>query len=145
MLSFNTNKPTYSKDSMLRTHIFSTRTNQLIAKTPCYEHIYFLSTQVVDRPAPARVSPLLTSRHLLQRRVMLPARKYRAGDDSPKVCLLFSESRLGLELNCKSLYFLLLKFFLHVCFRFHSSVMKRTPIHLGLMRFSLQGKTRELC
>ncbi|CDY30894.1 BnaC09g15120D [Brassica napus] len=43
------------------------------------------SLPVVDRPAPARVSPLLTSRHLLQRRVMLPARKYRAGDDSPKV------------------------------------------------------------
>ncbi|CAF1703559.1 unnamed protein product [Brassica napus] len=42
------------------------------------------SLPVVDRPAPARVSPLLTSRHLLQRRVMLPARKYRAGDDSPK-------------------------------------------------------------
>ncbi|CDY45134.1 BnaA09g14580D [Brassica napus] len=43
------------------------------------------SLPVVDRPAPARVSSLLTSRHLLQRRVMLPARKYRAGDDSPKV------------------------------------------------------------
>ncbi|CDY08043.1 BnaC03g34800D [Brassica napus] len=45
------------------------------------------SLPVVDRPAPARVSPLLTSRHLLQRRVMLPARKYRAGDDSPKLDL----------------------------------------------------------
>ncbi|CAH8300786.1 unnamed protein product [Eruca vesicaria subsp. sativa] len=43
------------------------------------------SLPVVDRPAPARVSPLLTSRHLLQRRVMLPPRKYRPGDDSPKI------------------------------------------------------------
>ncbi|XP_024004723.1 nuclear pore complex protein NUP98B [Eutrema salsugineum] len=43
------------------------------------------SMPVVDKPAPARVSPLLTSRHLLQRRVKLPARKYRPGDDGPKV------------------------------------------------------------
>ncbi|CAH2047407.1 unnamed protein product [Thlaspi arvense] len=43
------------------------------------------SMPVVDKPAPARVSPLLTSRHLLQRHVRLPARKYRPGDDGPKV------------------------------------------------------------
>ncbi|CAA7047457.1 unnamed protein product [Microthlaspi erraticum] len=44
------------------------------------------SMPVVDKSAPVRVSPLLTSRHLLQRRVkQLPARKYRPGDDSPKV------------------------------------------------------------
>ncbi|XP_010529663.1 PREDICTED: nuclear pore complex protein NUP98A isoform X2 [Tarenaya hassleriana] len=40
---------------------------------------------VVDKPAPVRISSLLTSRHLLQRRVRLPARKYRPGDDGPKV------------------------------------------------------------
>ncbi|KAL0697562.1 hypothetical protein Bca4012_053684 [Brassica carinata] len=43
------------------------------------------SMPVVDKPAPVRVSSLLTSRHLLQRRVRLPARKYRPGDNGPKV------------------------------------------------------------
>jgi nuclear pore complex protein Nup98-Nup96 len=43
------------------------------------------SMPVVDKPAPVRVSPLLTSRHLLQRRVRLPTRKYRPSDDGPKV------------------------------------------------------------
>ncbi|XP_023642866.1 nuclear pore complex protein NUP98B [Capsella rubella] len=43
------------------------------------------SMPVVDKPAPVRVSPLLTSRHLFQRRVRLPTRKYRPGDDGPKV------------------------------------------------------------
>ncbi|XP_019093966.1 PREDICTED: nuclear pore complex protein NUP98B-like isoform X2 [Camelina sativa] len=43
------------------------------------------SMPVVDKPAHVRVSPLLTSRHLLQRRVRLPTRKYRPGDDGPKV------------------------------------------------------------
>ncbi|KAJ0235870.1 Nuclear pore complex protein NUP98A [Hirschfeldia incana] len=43
------------------------------------------SLPVVDKPAPVRVSSLLTSRHLLQRRVRLPARKYRPGDNGPKV------------------------------------------------------------
>uniref|UniRef100_A0A1J3FUW3 Nucleoporin autopeptidase n=1 Tax=Noccaea caerulescens TaxID=107243 RepID=A0A1J3FUW3_NOCCA len=43
------------------------------------------SMPVVDKPAPVRISSLLTSRHLLQRRVRLPARKYRPGDNGPKV------------------------------------------------------------
>ncbi|KAG2267806.1 hypothetical protein Bca52824_062361 [Brassica carinata] len=43
------------------------------------------SMPVVDKPVPVRVSSLLTSRHLLQRRVRLPARKYRPGDNGPKV------------------------------------------------------------
>ncbi|KAL1196169.1 Nuclear pore complex protein NUP98B [Cardamine amara subsp. amara] len=43
------------------------------------------SMPVVDKPAPGRVSPHLTCRHLSQRRVSLPTRKYRPGDDSPKV------------------------------------------------------------
>ncbi|KAF8048270.1 hypothetical protein N665_2583s0005 [Sinapis alba] len=53
------------------------------------------SLPVVDRAAPARVSPLLTSRHLLQRRVMLPARKYRPGDDSPKVPFFSDEENFN--------------------------------------------------
>lgn len=53
------------------------------------------SLPVVDRPAPARVSPLMTSRHLLQRRVMLPARKYRPGDDSPKVPFFMDEENFN--------------------------------------------------
>ncbi|CAH2038386.1 unnamed protein product [Thlaspi arvense] len=48
------------------------------------------SMPVVDKPAPVRISSLLTSRHLLQRRVRLPARKYRPGDNGPKArfCLV---------------------------------------------------------
>ncbi|XVF53232.1 hypothetical protein PTKIN_Ptkin05aG0083300 [Pterospermum kingtungense] len=43
------------------------------------------SMPVVDKPAPVRISPLLTSRYLSQRRIRLPARKYHPNDDSPKV------------------------------------------------------------
>ncbi|KAL0794592.1 hypothetical protein Bca101_065969 [Brassica carinata] len=43
------------------------------------------SMPVVDKPVPVRISSLLTSRHLLQRRARLPARKYRPGDNGPKV------------------------------------------------------------
>ncbi|KAK6250875.1 hypothetical protein SCA6_004880 [Theobroma cacao] len=43
------------------------------------------SMPVVDKPAPIRISPLLTSRYLSQRRIRLPARKYRPNNDSPKV------------------------------------------------------------
>ncbi|XP_021900313.1 nuclear pore complex protein NUP98A isoform X2 [Carica papaya] len=39
---------------------------------------------VVDKPAPVRISSLLTSRHISQRRIRLPARKYRP-NDGPKV------------------------------------------------------------
>nr|VDD07959.1 unnamed protein product [Brassica rapa] len=39
------------------------------------------SLPVVDKPVSVRVSSLLTSRHLLQRRVRLPARKYRPDDN----------------------------------------------------------------
>ncbi|XP_022762378.1 nuclear pore complex protein NUP98A-like isoform X3 [Durio zibethinus] len=43
------------------------------------------SMPVVDKPAPVRISPLLTSQHLSQRRIRLPARKYHPNNDSPKV------------------------------------------------------------
>ncbi|KAK8503846.1 hypothetical protein V6N13_021628 [Hibiscus sabdariffa] len=43
------------------------------------------SMPVVDKPLPVRISPLLTSRYLSQRRIRLPARKYRPDKDSPKV------------------------------------------------------------
>uniref|UniRef100_A0A2P2KJE9 Nucleoporin autopeptidase n=2 Tax=Rhizophora mucronata TaxID=61149 RepID=A0A2P2KJE9_RHIMU len=43
------------------------------------------SMPVVDKPAPVRISSLLTSRHLSQRRIRLPARKYYPKQDSPKV------------------------------------------------------------
>ncbi|XP_022736858.1 LOW QUALITY PROTEIN: nuclear pore complex protein NUP98A-like [Durio zibethinus] len=43
------------------------------------------SMPVVDKPAPVRISPLLTSRYLSQRRIRLPARKYHSNNDSPKV------------------------------------------------------------
>ncbi|KAI8014379.1 Nuclear pore complex protein NUP98A [Camellia lanceoleosa] len=41
--------------------------------------------RVVDKPAPVRISSLLTSRHLSQRRIRLPARKYHPKNDGPKV------------------------------------------------------------
>ncbi|XP_059440722.1 nuclear pore complex protein NUP98A [Corylus avellana] len=47
---------------------------------------YGISTlPVVDKPAPVRISSLLTSRHLSQRRMRLPARKYHTKNDGPKV------------------------------------------------------------
>ena len=42
------------------------------------------SMPVVDKPAPIKVSYLLTSRHLSQRRVRLPARKYNPKNDDPR-------------------------------------------------------------
>lgn len=47
---------------------------------------YGISTlPVVDKPAPIRISSLLTSRHLSQRRIRLPARKYHPKNDGLKV------------------------------------------------------------
>uniref|UniRef100_A0A5B7B6E7 Nucleoporin autopeptidase n=1 Tax=Davidia involucrata TaxID=16924 RepID=A0A5B7B6E7_DAVIN len=43
------------------------------------------SLPVVDKPAPVRISSLLTYRHLSQRRIRLPARKYHPKNDGPKV------------------------------------------------------------
>ncbi|XXG38903.1 hypothetical protein AAC387_Pa01g0002 [Persea americana] len=44
------------------------------------------SIPVADKPAPVRISSLLTSRHLSsQRRIRLPARKYHPKNDGPKV------------------------------------------------------------
>ncbi|XP_011004364.1 PREDICTED: nuclear pore complex protein NUP98A-like isoform X3 [Populus euphratica] len=43
------------------------------------------SMPVIEKPSPVRVSSLLTSRHLSQRRIRLPARKYYPKHDGPKV------------------------------------------------------------
>lgn len=43
------------------------------------------SLPVVDKPVPVRISSLLTSRHLSQRRVRLPARKYHPKTEGTKV------------------------------------------------------------
>ncbi|TYG92294.1 hypothetical protein ES288_A11G018800v1 [Gossypium darwinii] len=43
------------------------------------------SMPVVDKPAPVRILPLLTSRYLSQRRIRLPTRKYHPNNDSPKI------------------------------------------------------------
>ncbi|CAK9178036.1 unnamed protein product [Ilex paraguariensis] len=43
------------------------------------------SLPVVDKPAPVRISSLLTSRHLSQRRIRLPIRKYQPKNNGPKV------------------------------------------------------------
>ncbi|XP_076936769.1 nuclear pore complex protein NUP98A-like [Bidens hawaiensis] len=49
------------------------------------------SLPVVDKPAPMRISSVLTSRHLSQRRIRLPARKYHPKNDSPKVSFFSDE------------------------------------------------------
>lgn len=65
------------------------------AKWDEYEHgIDLVLYQVVDKPAPVRISSLLTSRHLSQRRIRLPARKYHTKNDGPKVRMM-----LQLKLN----------------------------------------------
>lgn len=43
------------------------------------------SMPVVEKPAAVRISSLLTSRHLSQRRIRLPVRKYHPKSDAPKV------------------------------------------------------------
>ncbi|KAH9621674.1 hypothetical protein KSS87_006079 [Heliosperma pusillum] len=48
------------------------------------------SMPVVDKPSPVRVSSLLTPRHLSQRRIRLPARKYHPKSDGSRVAF-FSE------------------------------------------------------
>ncbi|XP_057773616.1 nuclear pore complex protein NUP98A [Salvia miltiorrhiza] len=43
------------------------------------------SLPVVEKPVPVRISSLLTSRHLSQRRIKLPVRKYHPKSNGPKV------------------------------------------------------------
>ncbi|KAL2325262.1 hypothetical protein Fmac_024320 [Flemingia macrophylla] len=43
------------------------------------------SMPALDKPAPVRISSLLTSRHLSQRRIRLPVRRYHSKSDGPKV------------------------------------------------------------
>ncbi|XP_057547928.1 nuclear pore complex protein NUP98A-like isoform X3 [Amaranthus tricolor] len=43
------------------------------------------SMPVVDKPTPVRISSFLTSRHLSQRRIRLPARKYHPKNDGSRV------------------------------------------------------------
>ncbi|KAF7827626.1 nuclear pore complex protein NUP98A [Senna tora] len=43
------------------------------------------SMPVIDKPAPVKISSLLTSRHLSQRRIKFPVRKYYPRNDGPKV------------------------------------------------------------
>ncbi|KAL6543950.1 hypothetical protein OROGR_010447 [Orobanche gracilis] len=43
------------------------------------------SLPVVEKPDPVKISPLFTSRHLSQRRLRLPVRKYHPKTDGPKV------------------------------------------------------------
>ncbi|KAK9059382.1 hypothetical protein SSX86_022002 [Deinandra increscens subsp. villosa] len=49
------------------------------------------SLPVVDKPAPMRISSVLTSRHLSQRRIRLPARKYHPKNEGPKVSFFSDE------------------------------------------------------
>ncbi|KAL8196324.1 hypothetical protein R6Q57_025324 [Mikania cordata] len=49
------------------------------------------SLPVVDKPAPMRILSVLTSRHLSQRRMRLPARKYHPKNEGPKVSFFSDE------------------------------------------------------
>lgn len=51
-----------------------------------YQIILFFK-QVVEKPVPVRISSLLTSRHLSQRRIKLPVRKYHPKSNGPKVII----------------------------------------------------------
>ncbi|XP_076951128.1 nuclear pore complex protein NUP98A-like [Bidens hawaiensis] len=53
------------------------------------------SLPVVDKPAPVRMSSVLTSRHLSQRRIRLPARKYLPRNDSSKVSFFSDEETIS--------------------------------------------------
>ena len=53
------------------------------------------SFQALDKPAPVRISSLLTSRHLSQRRIRLPVRKYHSKNDGPKASICSSIFNLG--------------------------------------------------
>ncbi|KAF5192240.1 Nuclear pore complex protein nup98a [Thalictrum thalictroides] len=52
------------------------------------------SMPVTDKPAPVRVSSLLTSRHLSQRRSTLSARKYHPRNDAPKVPFYYDDEEV---------------------------------------------------
>jgi hypothetical protein len=75
--------------------IYSANKNQMSVNLALI-FIYFY--QVVDKPAPVRISSLLTSRHLSQRRMRLPARKYHTKNDGPKVRMMLQlKINLGFE------------------------------------------------
>ncbi|KAJ7952223.1 Nuclear pore complex protein NUP98A [Quillaja saponaria] len=54
-------------------------------------HYGISSIPVIDKPAPVRISSILTSRHLSQRRIRLPARKYHPKNDFLKVPLFIDD------------------------------------------------------
>ena len=47
-----------------------------------------LLCQIVDKPNPVRIFSFLTSRHLSQRRIRLPTRKYHPKNDGSRVSLI---------------------------------------------------------
>ncbi|KAL2468866.1 Nuclear pore complex protein [Forsythia ovata] len=62
------------------------------------------SLPVVDKPVPVRVSSLLTSRHLSQRRIRLPARKYHPKSDGPKMPFFSDEEVMPSTPKADALY-----------------------------------------
>ncbi|KAI3689968.1 hypothetical protein L2E82_47940 [Cichorium intybus] len=61
------------------------------------------SLPVVNKPAPIRISSVLTSRHLSQRRIRLPARKLHPKNDGPKVSFFSDEEETtGMLFLCSS-------------------------------------------
>ncbi|CAI9093331.1 OLC1v1028809C4 [Oldenlandia corymbosa var. corymbosa] len=62
------------------------------------------SMPVVDKPAPARISSILTSRHLSQRRIRLPARRYHPQTDGPKVPFFCDDEETPSKPKADALY-----------------------------------------
>lgn len=104
--------------------------------------IFFLSTfQASDKAAHVRISSFLTSRHLSQRRIRLPARKYNPKTDGAKVWMLSFETWFNEQSypNTEVNDYIFL-FFLR--FRFSAMTIIQTA-HQKQMRCFFRGKIRE--
>lgn len=69
--------------------------------------IHFVFCQVVDKLAPARMSSsLVTSRHLTQRRVRLPVRKYYPKNDDQRVriCFMWTVKLISIRFPIQATY-----------------------------------------
>ncbi|KAK6923288.1 Nuclear pore complex protein Nup98-Nup96-like, autopeptidase S59 domain, partial [Dillenia turbinata] len=62
------------------------------------------SLPVMDKLEPIRISSLLTSRHLFQRRIRLPARKYHPKNDGPKVPFFSDDEETTITPNADAFF-----------------------------------------
>lgn len=110
-----------------------------------------ITKQVVDKPAPVRISSLLTSRHISQRRIRLPARKYYPKSDGPKVRVILVElntvflvDNVSVPEWCFSWVPVCTYYLISVC-RCHFLVTTKIPLAIQRqMHFSFPGRIQEL-